>query len=138
MDSLNQIQPFLKAFLFCSNAYEASPGLYNIEGVFEQIALDKFPMTMPIEIFFIWSNLDDSRYRMDIKITPPGEEKPSKTICPFETDEYGRTEYLSAISLDLEIKEPGEFKFEIILNDKLHGIIYLPVLEKDSPVSNDK
>ncbi|MCD4783496.1 MAG: hypothetical protein K8T10_06660 [Candidatus Eremiobacteraeota bacterium] len=128
----HQVQPFLKAFLFCANAYETSPGLYNIEGVFEQIVLDEFPATIPIQIFFDWSNLDDSRYKMDIRITPPGAKEPEKTICPFETDEYGRAEYLSAISLDLEINESGEFTFEIILNDKLHGIIYLPILEKDS------
>ena len=102
--------------------------LFNI---LEEVRKNKFPSVIPQAIVTsAWnyeSGDEDIDYQVKVRIYSPGEEKP-KDIPVNVSIEYRHRLFLKLVNL--EIKQPGELKFEVFINDK-YTASHTVLIQKD-------
>ena len=125
--------------LLCDHAFLSVDKKVNIIGVFETINAHKFPITHPK--FVIVSSIapTKSKFKMKLNIAGKDTENPilgdikEREVNLPETEKKQNFNFIVEV-INANFSKAGEYKVEILIDDKVMGEIPFKVLESKIPM----
>lgn len=125
--------PKLEYFLVSESvAVDQQTNRASLFNILDEIRENQFPIVIPQAVVTSAWNYEvgdeDIDYQVKVRMSLPGEENPKDIPVNVKIETNQHRLFLQV--MNLRIKQPGELKFEVLINDK-HTASHTVLIQKD-------
>lgn len=125
--------PKLEYFLVSESvAVDQQTNRASLFNILDEIRENQFPIVIPQAVVTSAWNYEvgdeDIDYQVKVRMSLPGEENPKDIPVNVKIETNQHRLFLQV--MNLKIKQPGELKFEVLINDK-HTASHTVLIQKD-------